>query len=112
MVRPRLYFAFHFPSSALLVFVRRIPLPQSARGLAQSMTLRAVRKSLTNASRFGVRRPSAAFHPPQGLAGVPVRVKESCRAGKTESKTSRVSQKGAMENLQPVLILSCWFISQ
>jgi len=43
------------------------------------MTLRAVRKLLTNASRPGVRRPSAAFHPAQGLAAVPVRVKESCR---------------------------------
>ena len=34
---------------------------QSARGLAQSKTLRAVRESLANASRLGVRRPSAAF---------------------------------------------------
>jgi hypothetical protein len=92
MVRPRLYFAFPFPSSALLDFVRRIPQPQSARGLAQSMTLRAVRKSPTNASRFGVRRPSAAFHPAQGLAAAPVRVKESCRFERRKVKPV-VSQK-------------------
>jgi len=35
--------------------------PESARGLAQSKTLRAVRESRTDALRFGVRRPSAAF---------------------------------------------------
>jgi hypothetical protein len=34
---------------------------QSARGLAQSKTLRAVRESQANASRLGVRRPSATF---------------------------------------------------
>ena len=35
--------------------------PKSARGLAHSKTLRAVRKSPVNASRFGLRQPSAAF---------------------------------------------------
>ena len=39
---------------------------QSARGLAHSMTLRAVRKSPGNASRLGLRRPSAAF--PRGVS--------------------------------------------
>jgi len=34
---------------------------QSARGLAHSKTLRAIRKSPVNASRLGLRRPSAAF---------------------------------------------------
>jgi hypothetical protein len=34
---------------------------QSARGLAQSRTLRAIGKSQANASRHGLRRPSAAF---------------------------------------------------
>ena len=38
-----------------------IRLPQSARGLAQSKTLRAVRELRANALRFGLRRPSAAF---------------------------------------------------
>jgi len=36
-------------------------LPESARGLAQSKTLRAVCKSPVNASRLGLRQPSAAF---------------------------------------------------
>ncbi len=35
---------------------------QSARGLAHSKTLRAIRESSENAKRFGVRRPSAAFN--------------------------------------------------
>jgi hypothetical protein len=39
---------------------------QSARGLAHSMTLRAVCKSPGNASRLGLRRPSAAF--PRGVS--------------------------------------------
>jgi hypothetical protein len=40
---------------------------QSARGLAQSRTLRAIHKSQANASRLGlIRRPSAAF--PGGIS--------------------------------------------
>ena len=39
---------------------------QSARGLAHSMKLRAVRQSPANASRLGLRRPSAAF--PGGIS--------------------------------------------
>jgi len=34
---------------------------QSARGLAQSKTLRAFQESSCHAQRLGVRRPSAAF---------------------------------------------------
>jgi len=34
---------------------------ESARGLPQSKTLRAIRKSPANALRFGLRQPSAAF---------------------------------------------------
>jgi hypothetical protein len=34
---------------------------QSARGLAQSKTLRVVQASMVSAERLGVRRPSAAF---------------------------------------------------
>jgi hypothetical protein len=42
-------------------FTQPIRLPQSARGLAQSKTLRAIRELRANALRFGLRRPSAAF---------------------------------------------------
>jgi hypothetical protein len=35
--------------------------PESARGLAHSKTLRAIRASPANALRFGLRQPSAAF---------------------------------------------------
>jgi hypothetical protein len=39
---------------------------QSARGLAQSKTLREFRESLCRAQRLGLRRPSAAF--PSGIS--------------------------------------------
>jgi hypothetical protein len=71
MVRPRLYFAFPFPSSALLGFVRRIPQPQSASRRRAEAALWRV-----------------AFHPPQGLAAVPVRVKESCRLDRSAEHCS------------------------
>jgi len=45
----------HEETSRMLLFM------QSARGLAQSRTLRVFQKSSCRAQRFGVRRPSAAF---------------------------------------------------
>jgi hypothetical protein len=52
--------AAHF-LTVTVCFMQQGRPPQSARGLAQSKTLRAFVKSSANALRLGLRRPSTAF---------------------------------------------------
>jgi len=60
--------AFTLIELLVLKKVKRLR-PPSARGLAHFKTLRAIRKSQVNASRLGLRRPSAAFPWPRRVAG-------------------------------------------